>query len=92
MGVTGSQLDRVIGGSFADALAFHGDLGLTSGAWAVRIKSILQKCGPQPSDPAAAVFAERLHSRDLYLATAARSGTTRPGGASRRCIRNTSAS
>jgi RNA polymerase sigma-70 factor (ECF subfamily) len=50
-------------------MAFHGDLGLTSGAWAARIAGILQKCGRPPGDPAAAMFVERLHGRDLYLAT-----------------------
>jgi RNA polymerase sigma-70 factor (ECF subfamily) len=59
----------VVARVFADAMAFHGDLGLTAGAWAERIAGIVKKCGRATSDPAAASFVERLHGRDLYLAT-----------------------
>ncbi|MBI2187390.1 MAG: sigma-70 family RNA polymerase sigma factor [Acidobacteria bacterium] len=66
---TTRRLDDVIAASLQDATAFHGDLGLTKGAWTHRLATILRRCGKNPDDPAAAAFAERLHNRDLYLAT-----------------------
>jgi RNA polymerase sigma-70 factor len=62
-------LDDVIARTLDDAIAFHGDLGLSDGAWASRIVAILKKCKRSPADPGGALFAERLHNRDLYLAT-----------------------
>lgn len=62
------ELDRVIATAFADAAVFHGDLGLSLSSWSARVTGILQKAGKKPDDPAAAMFAERLHNRDLYLA------------------------
>jgi RNA polymerase sigma-70 factor len=62
-------LNDVIGASLQDAIAFHGDFGLTPDAWAQRIEAILRRCHKDPTEPSAALFAERLHNRDLYLAT-----------------------
>ena len=67
-GVT-PELDRVLATTFADASAFHGSLGLAAAAWHARVTAILARCGKRPDDPSAASFAERLHTRDLYLAT-----------------------
>jgi RNA polymerase sigma factor (sigma-70 family) len=63
------ELGEVISGALPDAIAFHGDLGLSAGAWKARMISVLTKCGKDIADPGAAIFAERLHHRDLYLAT-----------------------
>lgn len=62
-------LDETIATSYGDATTFHGDLGLSAGSWRQRILEILRKCRKNPEDESAAVFAERLHNRDLYLAT-----------------------
>jgi RNA polymerase sigma-70 factor (ECF subfamily) len=62
-------LDRAIAAAFADATSFHGDLGLTFGLWHLRVRSILEKSGRHPDGEAAAIFVDRLHARDLYLAT-----------------------
>ena len=62
-------LDDVIATSFDDAVTFHGDLGLTRDAWAERIAAIVRRCDKDPADPMVLQFVERLHSRDLYLAT-----------------------
>ncbi len=69
MAASTSQVDGVVAAMFAEAIAFHGDLGLTPDAWAARIAGILQKCGRDSADAATAMFVERLHGRDLYLAT-----------------------
>jgi RNA polymerase sigma-70 factor len=66
---TTSELDRVIATTFADAAAFHGNLGLSPGLWKTRLLAIMTRCGKKTEDPSAATFAERLHTRDLYLAT-----------------------
>jgi RNA polymerase sigma-70 factor len=62
-------LDDVISSSLAEAVAFHGDLGLAAEKWRLRILTILRKWGKNPSDAVACRFVERLHRRDLYLAT-----------------------
>jgi RNA polymerase sigma-70 factor len=67
-------LDDVIGASYRDAISFHGDLGLSIGAWRARVLGILDKCNKHPDDCSAADFAERLHNRDLYLATCCAAG------------------
>lgn len=66
---TTPQLDEVILATYTDATTFHGDLGLPIGPWRSKLTEILRRCRKEPEEPAAAVFAERLHSRDLYLAT-----------------------
>ena len=68
------QLDDVITASYREAADFHGDLGLSSGAWKQRILDTLARCGKNPAEPAGATFAERLHTRDLYLATSCAEG------------------
>ena len=70
MEVTTPRLEQVVTRSLADATEFHGDLGLTNGAWRTRVMAILHRCGRRSDDEAAALFVEHLHSRDLYLATA----------------------
>jgi RNA polymerase sigma-70 factor (ECF subfamily) len=70
MDVTTPRLEEVITGLLADATGFHGDLGLTCGAWRARVSAILQRCGRRCDDAGAAQFVAQLHSRDLYLATA----------------------
>lgn len=69
MCLTTRRLDDVIAAAYRDAIAFHGDLGLPAGAWKHRVHAILRRCGKDPADEGAAGFAERLHNRDLYLAT-----------------------
>ncbi len=69
MTVSTRQLEQVIRTSFTDATAFHGELGLSLCAWKVKVLAILGRCHKDPEDVAAAGFAERLHNRDLYLAT-----------------------
>lgn len=69
MTITSRQLDDVIVTSYLDATAFHGDLGLPAGTWKQHVIAILKKCQRNPEDAAAAAFAQRLHTRDLYLAT-----------------------
>src|SRR5687767_14969880 len=64
-----AALSDVIAASYHDATTFHGDLGLTPAAWSLRIGTILSRCHRDPADPNTARFAERLHNRDLYLAT-----------------------
>src|SRR5262245_12756619 len=71
---TSTALNAVIGAAFADAIAYHSDLGLSDAAWTQRIVAILGNCKKSPADPASAGFAERLHSRDLYLATCCAAG------------------
>jgi RNA polymerase sigma-70 factor len=66
---TTPRLEEVILACYTDATGFHGDLGLPIGPWRLKVTEILRRCRKDPEDPAAAVFAERLHSRDLYLAT-----------------------
>ena len=63
------QLEDIVAASYQGAIAFHGDLGLSIGAWKLRVLRILRKCNQHPEDSSAAVFTERLHTRDLYLAT-----------------------
>jgi len=67
-------LENVIANSFEDAAAFHGHLGLTAGAWRARITRILARCHKSGNDTALANFVERLHNRDLYLASACAEG------------------
>ena len=67
MFTTATQLESAITRSFEDATAFHGDLGLTSGAWRDRVLTTLKKSDWRADDAAAGTFVERLHSRDLYL-------------------------
>jgi RNA polymerase sigma-70 factor len=55
--------------SLKDAAAFHGDLGLAPATWKTRVIAVLQKCDKSPDDPSAGIFAKRLHTCDLYLAT-----------------------
>jgi RNA polymerase sigma-70 factor len=66
---TTPQLEEVILVCYSDATEFHGDLGLPIGPWRLKVTDILRRCRKDPADPASAVFAERLHCRDLYLAT-----------------------
>ena len=68
------DIGEVISEAFEDAIAFHGDLGLSAGAWNARMTSVLEKCGKHADAPGSALFAERLHHRDLYLATACAEG------------------
>src|SRR6478672_5601332 len=63
------RLELVVATALDDAIAFHGDLGLPAEAWKSRIAAILDKSRQRPTEAAAALFAERLHTRDLYLAT-----------------------
>jgi RNA polymerase sigma-70 factor len=67
--ITPRALGDVIATALRDAVAFHGDLGLADGTWTQRVMASLKKCKKNPSDPGTALFAERLHNRDLYLAT-----------------------
>lgn len=69
MTMTTRRLDDVIASAYRDAIAYHGDLGLPAAAWKHRIGTILRRCDKDPKDPGAAVFADRLHNCDLYLAT-----------------------
>lgn len=59
----------MIADSHTDAIAVHGDLGLSIDAWTQRISNILRRCDKDPEEPGAAAFAARLHNRDLYLTT-----------------------
>jgi RNA polymerase sigma-70 factor (ECF subfamily) len=70
MATTAAELESAISTSFADATAFHGDLGLTSGVWRERVLTTLKKSDRRATDGTAGILVERLHSRDLYLATA----------------------
>ena len=72
--VTNMQFEQAITTSFADAVAFHGDLALPVGSWKRRVLATLHRCHRHIDDDAAAAFAQRLHSRDLYLATACAEG------------------
>jgi RNA polymerase sigma-70 factor (ECF subfamily) len=69
MTTTAAELESAITMSFADARAFHGDLGLTSGMWRDRVLMTVQKSDRRVTDATAGILVERLHSRDLYLAT-----------------------
>jgi RNA polymerase sigma-70 factor len=64
-----NELDDVIVAAYDDATRFHGDLGLSCGSWRAKIRAILERCHKDSDAAAAIVFVQRLHSRDLYLAT-----------------------
>lgn len=70
MTMTAAELESAIAASFADATTFHGDLGLTSSAWRERVLTTLTKSDRRMTDATAGMVVERLHCRDLYLATA----------------------
>lgn len=69
MGITTLPLDDIITSAYADAIGFHGDLGLSQAAWRHRVTAIVCKCHKSPADEGVGPFAGRLHNRDLYLTT-----------------------
>jgi RNA polymerase sigma-70 factor len=71
---TPCEVDEVMSGLLKDAMAYHGDLGLSPAAWQMRVAAIVTKCGKEMDDARAAMFASRLHTRDLYLATCCAEG------------------
>ena len=93
MVTTATPLESAITTSFEDATVFHGDLGLTSGAWRDRILTTLKKSdvpggrrhggGRSSSDCTAAICTWRPRVPQ---------GSSPPGAGSRRCTRDTSMS
>jgi len=74
MNSTTRALHDVIAAAYGDAVAFHGDLGLLPASWRARILTILQKSRRTEEDDSAPGFVQRLHNRDLYLATCCAEG------------------
>lgn len=63
------NLDDVMTTTHRDAADYHGDLGVSLITWQTRIADIVGKCLTDPGEGSSAAFVERLHTRDLYLAT-----------------------